>query len=55
MSGWEEYMTASERMLLEELDERKFAVRAERRKIYDRARKRMERANTFPTERARDE
>lgn len=48
MSGWEQYLTASERMLLEELDERKLNVRAERRKLYDRARKRMERAKTDP-------
>ena len=46
MGDWRDHLNGNERMLLEDLVERKAVIRAERRKLYDRARKRMERANT---------
>lgn len=48
MTDWREHLNPKEANRLDEIESEKLALRQESRRIYDRARKRMERANTEP-------
>ena len=48
MPNWIEHLTAAERRQLEEIEQRRNALRRERHTIYERAKKRRQRALDTP-------